>query len=306
MASKKPKAPTKYYEIVDRKPSGFIMDGTGGTTFQQELTSPSIQWVSALGKTCVKQKDEDGREVNHYVEVRYINGCDSIIPDEQIKRGFVPKRLMDKIPIENGFMNVVRDGNTIGLYDYLEKSFWNEDNPDRPATADARYREVKMDKKAEVLLDEDELMTQAKSIVYSLRTNTGNPKAPYRYDNDRIDTICKLVNVWDESNETKLVKLIKVAIQSPKEFLEIVTKSEQTIITEISHALEMNVINFDGNTAQFSEGNKIIVSLGAGNMRQDVKMEKLGAWLGTDEGNPILTELRAKLELAKEKEFGVK
>ena len=302
MSDKKVKAPVKYYEIVDRKPSGFIMDGTAGTPYQQELTSPSIQWISALGKMCVK--DEKG--IPHYEEIRYLNGCDSILPDEQTKRGFVAKRLMDKIPIENGFMNVVREGNTIGLYDYLEKSFWNFDNPDRPESADARYREVKMDKKAEELLDEDELNTQAKAIVYSLRRNTGNKKAPYQYDEDRIDAICRLVNVWDQSNETKLVKLLKEAIQNPKQFLQIVLKAEQTVITELSHALEMNVINFDGNTAQFSEGNKIIRSLGTGNMRPDIKIEKLASWLSTEEGNPILTEVRAKLELAKEKEFGGK
>jgi hypothetical protein len=295
----KEKAPVKYYEIVDRKPSGFIMDGTGGTPYQQELTSPSIHWVSAQGKTCVK--DEKG--ISHFVEIRFINGCDSIIPEEQIKKGFVPKRLMDKIPIENGFMTVVREGNTIGLYDYLEKSFWNLDNKDRPETADARYREVKMNEKAEALLDDEEMITQAKMIVFSLRKNTGDKKVPYRYDQDRIDSICRLVNVWDQSNETKLVKLMAEAIRNPKEFIEIVEKTEQTIITEISHALEMNVINFDGNTAMFTEGKKIIHPLGTGNFKEDVKMEKLGAWLATEAGTPLLTELRAKLELAKEKEF---
>lgn len=300
MSEKKVKAPVKYYEIVDKKPSGFILDGTGGTTYQQELNAPSVQWISAQGKTCEK----DGEGIAHYREIRFINGCDSIIPEEQDKRGFVTKRLMDKIPMENGFMTVVREGNTIGLYDYLEKSFWNWDNPDRPSTADARYREVKMDKKAEMLLDDDEIETRAKAIVYSLRKNTGHPKTPYQYDEDRIDTICRLVNVWDQSPETKLVKLLQVAIQTPKDFIQIVEKSEQTIITEVSHALEMNVINFDANTAQFSEGNKIIRSLGAGNIRPDLKIEKLAAWLGTEEGNPLLTELRAKLELAKEKEFG--
>lgn len=300
MAEKKVKAPIKYYEIMDRKPSGFIMDGTGGTQYQQELNAPSIQWVSAQGKTCVK--DEKG--IKHYEEIRYINGCDSIIPEEQIKRGFTPKRLMDKIPIENGFVTVVREGSTIGLYDYLEKALFNFDNPDRPETADARYREVKMNEKAQELLDDDELVTNAKAIVYSLRRNTGGKKVAYQYDNDRIDTICRLVNVWDESPETKLVKLLKVAIQTPKEFLDIVVKTEQTIITEISHALEMNVINIEGNTFQYTEDKKILLALGTGNFKEDVKIDKLGAWLGTQEGTPSLTELRAKLELAKEKEFG--
>lgn len=302
MPEDKVKAPVKYYEIVDRKASGFIMDGTAGTPYQQELTSPSIQWISAVGKTCIKDKEG----IPHYREVRFINGCDSIFPDEQEKMGFTPKRLMDKIPIENGFVSVERKGNTIGLYDYLEKVFYNLDNPDRPQSADARYREVKMNEKAQELLDDDEIVTNAKAIVYSLRTSTGNKKHPYKYDTDRIDTICKLVNVWDESPETKLVKLLKVAIQTPKEFLELVVKTEQTIITEISHALELNVIKFDGNTAHYTEDNKILYALGSGNMRADVKIEKLGAWLGTEEGNASLTELRAKLELAKEKLFGQK
>jgi hypothetical protein len=297
MSEKKVKAPVKYYEIVDRKPSGFIMDGTGGTPYQQELTSPSIQWVSAQGKTCIKDKEG----IKHYQEIRFINGCDSIIPAEQEKMGFTPKRLMDKIPMENGFMTVVREGSTIGMYDYLEKVFYNFDNPDRPDTADARYREVKMNKKAEALIDDDELITQAKSIVYSLRKNTGNPKAPYQYDEDRINSICRLVSVWDESNETKLVKLLKVAISSPKEFIEIVEKTEQTVITELSHALELNVIVFDGNTAQYGEGNKIIYNLGSGNFRPDIKIEKLASWLQTELGTPHLTEIRVKLEIAKEK-----
>lgn len=297
MAATKSSVPVKYYEIVERKPSGFIMDGTAGTAFQQELTAPSIQWISAQGKACMK--DEKG--IKHFIEVRYLNGCDSIIPSEQEKLGFSPKRLMDKIPMENGFMTVYREGNTIGLYDYLEKVFFNFDNPDRPDTADARYREVKMDKKAEALLDEDELATRAKSIVYSLRKNTGNSKTPYQYEEDRIDAICRLVNVWDESNETKLVKLLKVAMQSPKEFIEIVEKSEQTVITDISHAIDLGVIRFDGNTAQYCEGDKVIRSVGTGNMRPDVKIEKLAAWLMIPEGAATLTEIRAKNDLAKQK-----
>jgi hypothetical protein len=300
MAVKKEKAPVKYYEIVDKKPSGFILDGTGGTQYQQELTAPTIQWISSQGKAC--ETDEKG--IKHFIEIRYINGCDSILPEEQIKRGFSPKRMMDKIPMANGFATVVREGNDIGLYDYLKDSFFNLDNPDRPESADARYREVKMNEKAAEFLDNDELTTNAKLIVYSLRKTTADKKNPYKYDEDRIDSICKLVGVWDQSPETKLIKLMNAAIQSPKEFIDIVEKTEQTIITEISHALEMNVIKMDGNTIQYTDEQEILLNLGNDKMKPDVKIEKFGAWLGTQEGTPALTKLRAKLEMAKEKEFG--
>lgn len=294
MAKTAEKPPIKYYEIVDRKGSGFIMNGTEGTQFQQELSAPSVQWISATGKA------HDPNNKHGFVDIRWISGCNFIDPQEQERQGYKPNRFEDKIPMESGYAAIERSGNTVGLYDYYERVFYNTDVEGRPATAAARFREVKINKKAELLLDEDEMLTQAKALVYELRLNTGNKETPYRYNEDRINAICRLVNVWDESNETKLVKLIKVATQNPKEFIETVLKAEQTVITEVSHALELKVIMFDGNTAQYCNENKIIHSLGSGNMKPDVKIERLAAWLSTSEGNESLTELRAKIELAKE------
>lgn len=296
MAAKKEQVPVKYYEIVDRKDSGFIMDGTGGTPYQQQLTAPSIQWISEKAMTAVHK---DGTK--HYVPIRYINRCDTIDPIEQEKRGFVPNRFEDKIPIENGFFSVEREGATIGLYDFLEAAFWNQDNPDRPDNVQARYREIRLDKKAVALLDEDEILTQAKSLIYELRLNTGNAKTPYKYNVDRIDAICRLVNVWDETPERKLILLLQKATQFPKEFLDTVVKAEQTVITEVSHALELNVINFDINVAQESEGSKIIYTVDGEKLSQEQKIEKLAAWLSTEAGNAALTKMRAQLEIAKEK-----
>jgi hypothetical protein len=296
MAITKNKVPVKYYEVVDKANSGFIMDGTSGTQYQQQLTTPSVLWISSEAMSAV---EEEG--VKKHIKIRYINRCDSIFPLEQEKMGFTPNRFEDKIAIENGFATVERQGSTIGLYDYLEKSFYNEDNPNRPSNVPARYREVKVDKKAETLLDEDELVTHAKSLVYELRRNTGDKKIPYQYNLDRIDSICRLVNVWDESPERKLILLLQKAIQQPKEFLEIVVKAEQTVITEISHAIELGVIIFNGNTAQYCEGDKVIKIVGDGKMKPDQKAEALASWLTTEQGNSQLTELRGRIELAKEK-----
>ena len=185
--------------------------------------------------------------------------------------------------------------------DLLGQVFYNQDAPNRPESATPIYREVKLDKKAETLLDEDELITQAKSLIYELRMNTGDKKIPYRYNLDRINSICRLVNVWDETPERKLILLIQKANQSPKDFLETVLKAEQTVITEVSHAMELNVIMFDGNTSQYTEGNKIIKHLGNDKLKPNQKAEQLASWLTTEEGNADLTELRAKIEVAKAK-----
>lgn len=297
--AQKEKVQVKYYELIDQKNSGFIMDGTANTPYQQELKGPSIQWISSTGRAC--RLDEKG--VKHFFDIRHISGCDSIVPEEQVKSGFTPNRFEDKIPFENNFQSVAREGNTISLYDYLEQAFWNEDNPDRPSTATPRYREVKLDKKAETLLDEDEIQTQAKMLIYELRQSTGNKKMPFKYNTDRISAICRLVNVWDETPERQLMLLLSKAMQNPKEFLEVVVRSEQTIITEVSHALELKVIKFDGNTVQYVSENKIITSLGSDKIKELDKIEKFASWLATNEGTNALTEMRAKVELAKEKLF---
>lgn len=301
MATKTPKPDTKYYEVVEKKNSGFVMDGTKGTVYQQELTAPAVRWIPTKGKMAV-EGDKKGTKV--YKEIQYLSGANTIDIEEQKRLGLVSRPFEDKIPMENGFMTVVRDGNTIALYDYLEKSFYNEDNPDRPTSATAIYREVKLDKKAESILDEDVLLTQAKSLVYELRLSTGNSTTPYKYNQDRINAMCTLLNVWDESPERQLILLLNKATQDPRNFLEVVVKAEKTVITEVAHALELNIVQFDKNVAFFvtPDGNKVIYEVDADpKAKIDFKMELLGAFLSTEEGNGALTELRTKLEIAKDK-----
>jgi hypothetical protein len=293
------KAPVKYYEIAERKSSGFIMDGTRNTTYQQELSAPSIRWIPARGKMSVVSKDAKGREVKSFKEIRYIAGCDTIDPEEQKAKGLEPSKLDDKIMMENGFMTVVREGSTIGLYDYLESVFYNLDNPNRSKDATVIYREVKLDKKAVALVDEDESVTLAKSVVYKLRKNTGDKKEPYQYDTEKIDALCKLVNVWDETPERKLVMLLSKANSNPKQFLEIVENAEQTVILDITNAIELNVLRVDGNNIVMVDENKIVLSLGAEKYSERQKLEALANFLATGAGNSSLTEIRAKTEVVR-------
>ena len=172
-----------------------------------------------------------------------------------------------------GFATVKREGGTIGTYDYLNSITYFLDNPLRPDSATPLYKQIKVDERAVELLDEDEMLTAAKSKVYALRMNTGGKE--YSYNEAKINSYCKLLNVWDETPERKLILLLNKAITAPKLFLEIIVKAEQTVIVEVSHALQLGVIMFDGNVAQYSKESKIIRSLGKGNMSSDKKIEAL-------------------------------
>ncbi len=290
-----------YLELVDQKDSGFVLDGTRGTLHEQQLKAPSVQWIYPTAKAADYKEDGQGRKLRHDIEIRFINGCDSIIPQEQKDRGFVPNRFEDKISFENGFATVYREGSTIGLYDFLKRAYYKEDNPDRPVGATARYREVKTDQRAAKFIDNDELETKAKTMVYSLRKKGANDTEIY--SEEKIDTWCRLLQVTEETPQRKLVVLLNIAKANPEQFIRMIEQAEQIISTEILHALQLDVISFEGNVAQYKSGNVIIKALGSGKMSQEVKIETLADWFGTEEGNAALTDMRIHLEIAKENKF---
>ena len=289
--------PVIYLELVNQGSAGFIQDGTKGKPYQQGLHAPTIEWIPETG---VAVELIDG--IKQHKRMRHIKGCNTLDPVEQEKTGWKPNRLNDKIPFDNAFATIRREGSTIATYDYLTKATYFADNPLRPTSATKLYREIKIDERAEKLVDDDELLTVAKSKVYSLRLNTGKDK-PYKYDEDKINSYCQLLNVWDETPERKLILLLSKATQNPNEFLQTIVKAEQTVITEVTHALQLGVIMFEKNTAQYTKESKIITNVGTGNMSEVKKIEALANYLQTPEGNNELTELRTNLEVEKERQF---
>src|SRR5258706_11131699 len=96
--------------------------------------------------------------------------------------------------MENGFDTIFREGGTISTYDYLKAATYFLNNPLRPRTATALYKEIKINERAVTLIDDDELQTAAKVKVYALRINTGE-KGKYKYDADKISSYCRLLNI---------------------------------------------------------------------------------------------------------------
>lgn len=296
--------PIIFLELVDQGDSGFVMNGTERSSLPQVLRNPTVSWVPTEGTEVYMDKDKDGNNIKRNRKIRHIKGCEIIYPQEQEKAGFTPNRTTDKIPFDNGFASVLREGNTISTYDYLIAATYFIDNPLRPDTATPIYREVKINERAMTMLDEDELQTAAKSKVYALRLNTGGGEnSKYKFDEEKINTYCNLLNVYADSPQQQLALLLDIAIRTPKTFLDTIVMAEQTVITEVSHALQLKVISFDKNVVQYVAGNKIITSLESGNRSETRKIEAFAAWLQTAEGTPALTELRTNLELEKERQF---
>lgn len=307
MTKEKDNVPVLFIETVDQGDSGFYLDGTQGTPYAQQLRTPTVSWIPTTGIEVYEEEiEKDGKKIKikKNRKIRHIKDCDTIYPEEQDKRGFKPNRMTDKIPMDNGFANVRAEGSTLNTFNYLTAATYYLDNELRPKTATALYKRIKVNERAVELLDEDEFLTAAKSKIYALRINIGGEKGKYKYLEDKIDSYCSLFNITNETPETKLVSLLQIAVSKPREFLNVVSKAEQTVITEVTHALQLGVIMFDGNVAQYSEGAKVIGgSLGNTKMSNDKKIEALSNYLQTPEGNGDLTELRIRTEAEKEKQF---
>lgn len=291
--AEKVKAPQLFIMVSDQRPSGFIQQGTENTPHQVELTTAKTFWIPSEGFTFEMR---DGIRYNK--PIRYIKYCDIIDPKLQDERGFKPHKNNDKIKIENGAAIITREGSEVGLYDYLSKVYYNKSVTPRPDDADGLFEIVQLDKKAEGFNEKDVLQAEAILMVNSLQTKAKEGK--YIYNEDRIDAISSLLNIFAETYQTKIFALMQYAKARPLEYMQIVSKFEQTIATEVSHALQLKVIVFEGNTAQYVESKKILKALGDGKMTPEVKAEKLSDYLKTQEGNADLTELRALLELAKD------
>lgn len=287
---------TIFLELVEKRNSGFVKQGTEGTPFHEELNCPNIRWIPNSGFRAVEE-EQNGKQVTVYKEIRWIKNCNTIEKDEQERRGIKSQPFEDKIPFEKGFATVVRNGSTISLFDYLKDVFYNENSKNRPETADAIYRVMEIDKKAEEIDESDIEMADAIKLVASLRTQTSKQDKTYKYNEERLNSICELCAVYADSTATKFHALMSLAKARSKWFLDLVVRFEQTILTEVTHAVELEIIRFDGNTVL--DGDKVLKNLGTGNLSRDTKIERFSDFLKTNEGNPILTELRVKIEVAK-------
>lgn len=299
------KAPVLFIELVDQGNSGFIQDGTENTPTPNQLRAPSVRFIPNEGfRRGLRIDIVNGKEKKVYYneKIRYIKNEEVISVSEQKRLGIEPSPLAteDKIAIEKGYATIVREGASVGLYDFILDAYYNGSNPNRSEKATELYRVVELDKKAEAFNEDELVAADAVKYVGTLYTKLG-PGKGYQYDEDKINAVCEMLAVVAMTPATRIQALMSLAKQRPEWFLDKVTKLEQVTITEIMHALELNVIRFNGNTAEYVEKDKILKNLGAGKYSHDTKITRLGDFLRTSEGHEAYMELKAEIQVAMEK-----
>lgn len=299
-------APTLHLELLERRPSGFILDGSKGTMNEIELNAPNKFWVPNSGFMCEIQEQEvtvagvkEKRQVKVNVPIRYIKNCNEIREVEQKKMGITPAfdKSEDMIVFDRSYANLAREGSGIALYDYLSNVFYNDQAPDRPITADPLFTVVRIDERANQIADDDEALVDAMKFILELREKVGKE---YIFNEERIDTYCKALNTFADSYPQKFYSLMQITKANPKMVVSLLSKLEQITLTEINHALQLDVLVFVNNTAQLKNPEKIIFSAGTGRHTQEKLQGKLADYLKSPEGGSDYAELKARIEIAKE------
>lgn len=301
-----------FIRLVDRKKSGFIMDlngeyaGSKGTQFYHELDSPTDRFIPNRGyRLGYKEEMVNGKKkrISYHEPIRYIKEQTEISVQVQTQLGIMPHRIgqEDMIRIHRGEFSVVNEGSFVGLVRYLRESFYNKSNPKRPATATAIYEVVEPGKEEEKINELDLYIADAISFIGKLYQK--GPKG-YTYKTDKIDTLCQMFFVFAETYAGKITALNAIAKRVPKEFMERAEKMENVGIANVVHALELNVIAFQGNVVELVGRQKVVADLGAGNYTNDKKIDMLASLLATPDYKAINDEFLLELEIAKEKELG--
>lgn len=292
----KEKYEVMYIEAVGMTGSGWIQDDTRGTANPIEIGWPSQFGIPRTGKRMVK--GEKGKWA--YEDIRHIKGCPIISLNEQKARGIEPSAdpTADALFLEKGCGYFVKEPGMEGTFDYLKDAFYNESNPDRSTKATALYRLIKMEEKNEAEMEVTMLRADATKYVGTLYEKKGKV---YFYNENKIDGICQLLSIFAESPSGKVTAIQRIANQRPEWFLDKVQRFEQTTLTEVAHAFEMNLLGVKGNAIVYKDKDKIVCTLGNEQMTHDVKMERFADWLRTNDGHEAYMELKAELEAAKNK-----
>lgn len=292
--SKQEKSRVLFVEAVGLQGSGWIQDGTEGTANPIEIAWPTRLYIPRTGFR--KVKDENGKW--HNEAIRHIRNCPFIDVAEQKAHGIEPSPdpSEDIIFLEKGYGHFVEEADAVGTVKYLEESYYNETNPERVATATAIYRVLKMDEKNEEDIDAAMMSADAVKFVGTLYERIG--KGGYKYNETAIDGICQLLQIFAETYSGRVQAILLIAKQRPHWFLDKVMRFHQTTLTEVYHSLELNVIQFKGNSVEYVGKDKIVCTLGSEKLKHDQKMSKLADWLRTQDGHEAYMELKAEIEAA--------
>lgn len=289
--------PVKIFRLIDQRGSGFIKQGTENTPEPEERSSPSVR--SVLKVSSYRDGDKN-------IRIRYISGCDTIIPEEQEKFGFAtvgggslyPHE--DEIPFKWGLITVERSGSTIGLFDYLSKSSLNKNSTARIPNMKAIWEEV--DQEAKIKGVNDNELEKAQVITWlGTKLIKSRTDSEVFFDEDLLNSLCSLFHVSAETQGGKFYGLVGIAKINPADFKKKATDYVQSVVTQIMVAEELGLIAFSDRSCYYTADEKPITTFSDKLKSKEKKVEFVATFFRGIEGREEYREFLVHLDGAKEK-----
>src|SRR5690606_28778944 len=146
----------------------------------------------------------------------------------------------------------VRAGIDEDLYDYLKACEFNKRNENHFPNAAPIFDEIDQVKIAEQGTIDLDLHAEVFNVLKDLRTKTSKG---YMYDDEGIDTICKLLNIQSAglSSAQKLQTIVAQATADPKKFLSFLVDDSAKVAGKVRQAIELQLIHVDAEGLKWSE-----------------------------------------------------
>lgn len=299
--------PTMFIEVLATGDSGYVRDDTRGTPYQESINCAEVTFIPNRGKMAkpISYNDKGEPTAFRNVDIRYIKDCPYIEIEEQKKNNYEPSTIKnnDAIVIKKGKAMIKREGD-IALFDYIQNVFYNQNAPNRPRSAKALIKVVELEKKVSLVNENVFLQARAITAVEKLVLKQPGKTVSYKYQESKIDNLLTALNKFGGDNYSdKISVLTACAKADPQGFLDIAAKLDNITITEITHALELNVVAFEGSTLQYVDGKAVVCTIDNMIKAQASKIAAASDLLKTPEYAQAYTELKAKLEIAQEKQL---
>lgn len=226
------------------------------------LTQPNGIWFKLNQKNITFYDDELGK----VRAIRYCINEPSIFLDEQSKES-----IREHIIFRDGVLAV--NVNRANLQDYLDA------HPDNVKNGGSVFAEVNTEAKATATLDTEFLLHDAIGLVRDKSIEELLPVA-----------IFLNINIEQKNNEIKR-ELLMEAKANPDSFIKLFDNPVVKARAVVVQAVDYNIIRVTRDSVSWSETNRPIVSVAAGQDAQDV----ITRFLLQDKGAAVYEEITAKL-----------
>lgn len=302
------KVETYIFEWCDKRDSGFFLDGTDRNPVY--LNAPERAWIPNTG-FCAKEIDEvdvhgkpTGKKRIVNTKIRYIENDNSIFLEDQEARKVEFNKKGNKIFMEKGYMYITETPSSKPLLEYLLCAYYRKSAPHRPDSVTPLYDIVKLNERAEKNNYDEELVIEAKSLLYKLRSKV---KDGYQYNEEKVNKYCSLFNVYaGDDIAVKFSTLSQIAGSDPEKFIKLISIFDSSINTEVHQAIDMKIISIADGVASFTDGEKILKIMSKEKLPVKDAIEEISDFLQTSEGTGLLTELRARVEAKTNKKLANK